>query len=162
MVLEGIAPRQGLVCRQERPAAEPVPWYVRAVSAVLRPAVLPLVRRAYRRAEARVSELCRSAGKCASREELELLLGPPKYAMAGNGFESTGPDGSTCSPECVETYVRDRIVLDLWFHANGTRGLSAFVLWSPWDLAVGLPVELAPLNDARRPAASDKPGESRT
>ena len=162
MVLEDISPQQGLACRQARPTAEPVAWYVRAVSAVLRPVVLPLARRAYRRAEARRGELFKRACECTSREELETLLGPPTYALTGSAYRLTGPDGSTHSPERVETYARDRVAVNLLFNADGTRETIAFVLWSPWDLAVGLPGELSPLNSARGSAAPDNHGECET
>ena len=81
MAFEDISPRPELPCRPERPPAGHVPWHVRVLSAVLRPVVLRLARRAYRQAESRLAEMCRSVRECNSREELEKLFGPPVYAL---------------------------------------------------------------------------------
>ena len=142
MAFSDINPVPGLPLRTDRPPMAELSRVIRVLAWLLRPLILPHLRRSYSRAQERLSELMKAASRCNSRKELEIVLGAPAYALDGDGFGQEEPDGSMSSPDHVESYLRDRVVIDLWLRDNKAYAMSGFVMWSPWELAMNLPDEL--------------------
>ena len=75
-----------------------------------RPVVVRWRRFQREAAEHRLSQLIVEAGRCKNRNELEHLLGQPRYAMAGELFAVDQE-----SPDVVECYVTQGCLIELWF-----------------------------------------------
>ena len=67
------------------------------------------------------------AGKCQTRNELEQVLGKPKYVLKGDGF-SIG----SFVPDRVESYQKRGCVIELWFKGERFHSDSGFVPYTAW------------------------------
>jgi hypothetical protein len=76
--------------------------------------------------------------RCETRADLERLLGPPKYALAGHGFSSQteSPDQVgryvVESPDQVESYVKDDCRVEIWFRQGRLWLVCGSEDYSPW------------------------------
>ena len=84
-------------------------------------------------------ELTASAQRCSSREELEDLLGHPKYAMAGTHFAtpSIGTNGSL-TPDRVEVYEQESCIIDIWFYDSRIIFITGAPMPDGWDFVSGV------------------------
>ncbi len=73
------------------------------------------------------------AGKCQTRNELEQVLGKPKYVLKGDGFCI-----GSFVPDRVESYQKRGCVIELWFKGERFHSDSGFVPYTAWDIASGL------------------------
>ena len=97
----------------------------------------PFVRRwripARARAESRLHHLMNGLRQCETRDELERLLGKPKYALQGDLFLS-----GSFVPDRAETYEKDGCLIDLLFENDHLHSASGCVPYTAWDLTSGL------------------------
>lgn len=82
--------------------------------------------------------LLSNVSKCNDRAELELLLGPPDYAMSGECFGQTDLDGVEQKPDLVECYSRGRLHVELWFRRKAVWQSIGFVMPATWDFVCGI------------------------
>lgn len=87
---------------------------------------------------AQLKALLSSVAKCATREELEHLLGLPSYAMNGELFGQTNPDGAKQHPDLVECYARGRINIELWYRDNRVWQTVGYLMPTAWDFVCGI------------------------
>jgi hypothetical protein len=64
-----------------------------------------------------LTEIMAAARECDSREELERILGKPRYALDGLLCGRHERDGTKRSPEIVEVYQVAGCTVELWFFA---------------------------------------------
>lgn len=127
-----IAPRQDFELLTERP---PMPLgtftrLLRPIRAILR----PFDRRNDDALNAQLSALLSDVVRCETRDELEALIGKPDYAMVGDVFATTTPDGVTSHPDLVESYSRGRMRIELWFVAGQLQDQMGFLMPTAWDV----------------------------
>ncbi len=79
--------------------------------------------------EARVNAILDEIAHCRNREELERLLGPPRYAVSG---EACGPL-RTDAADLIECYETGGCCIDLWFKNDRLVDVSGFVKPTVWD-----------------------------
>lgn len=128
-----IAPRADLELRSERPAMRtPVFHFL-----VGRMAARLIRRRMTARADARmdhVRSLLVKVRECQTRESLEVLLGPPRYAMSGERYSSASADRSVVlRPDVVEVYEKDGCAIELWFNKREISCVTGWPLWTTWE-----------------------------
>jgi hypothetical protein len=73
--------------------------------------------------------------ECKQRDELEQVLGTPKYAMKGELYTTTMPDGSVHCPDVVEVYERDGCIMECCFSDGVVESVIGYVPWTRWELA---------------------------
>lgn len=87
-----------------------------------------------RKMEALVNLKLDQMARCRGREELERLLGEPRYAVSG---ERCGqPGGTPQSPDLIECYESEGCCIDLWFKDDRLADVSGFVKPTVWDVAL--------------------------
>ncbi|MEX0610952.1 MAG: hypothetical protein WD229_02425 [Pirellulales bacterium] len=121
-----IRPVEYLPPLNERPRFN-FPMYVRLCYALLGPVVRWWRMRVHRWSDAarqrRLRDLLSAAMRCDERQELETLLGKPKYALRGELFQECDPDGECRSPQRVEVYNCQGFSIEALFWADGTYSL---------------------------------------
>ena len=87
----------------------------------------------------RANELTASVQRCGSREELEDLLGHPKYAMVGTHFATPniGTNGSL-TPDRVEVYEQESCIIDIWFYDSRIIFITGAPNPDGWDFVSGV------------------------
>jgi hypothetical protein len=78
-------------------------------------------------------------GRATTREDLERILGMPKYALSGAGFEATAHNDEMIIPDRVEVYYRHGCVVDMWFCKGNVCSIVGFVPFTYWDVLAGVP-----------------------
>jgi hypothetical protein len=130
-----ITPSKHLELLTERP-----PFRLNVLVRMLRLAPSPF-RRLLRRLSCRdneslngkLSSLLDDVSKCANRRQLESLLGPPAYAMAGEQAGMTTASGKTLHPDCIECYIIGRFCIELWFREGQVWQTVGALMPSAWD-----------------------------
>jgi hypothetical protein len=88
-----ITPRPDLTPRSERPPLDIGRWQW-ALAPIIGPLIKHRLKARYDARMKRVEALMASIRDCKSRESLESLLGPPRYAMEGHQYFGPSADGS--------------------------------------------------------------------
>ncbi|HWB08429.1 MAG TPA: hypothetical protein VG826_04365 [Pirellulales bacterium] len=129
-----IQPRIGLELRSERPAIIVSPWQ-RLLGRLLRRFILQRIESQRAKEWARLKPLLALARKCSNRDELESLLGAPRYAMHGELFGTSHGNSQVEHPDLVEVYEIGRYVVELWFKGERIWSLASYLALSPWEIA---------------------------
>ena len=83
--------------------------------------IRPLTRWRWRSRDAvRVTETLNSLVHCRDREELENILGRPRYALLPGLFGSMTPGGERRCPDAVETYIHSGYIYDVLYFFEST------------------------------------------
>ena len=133
-----ISPRTDLNPLSERP-----PIHIRRWQWVLAPIIGPLIRRRlkarYDARMGRVESLIASVRECKTRESLESLLGPPRYAMDGYLYSTVSADGSIIThADTVEVYEKDGCAIELWFKDGKMSSMIGTAACpTSWDIVTG-------------------------
>jgi len=125
-----IEPAADLPLLTTRPSPIPPPWWIGFCCAVAGPLVDRWLKAREVRLQSRASELLVESRRCATRTELESILGPPEYRLEGHLF-ALGNE----IPDFVESYARDGCRIELWFRQNGYWLSTGNVDLSPWHVA---------------------------
>ena len=123
-------PNQNLVPLENRPVFASIPLWVDFACFFAAPVVVWWLRRRDARLMTRVSSLLSKCSKCASRNELEALLGQPHYALCGHLFKSGGQ-----SPDVVESYSRNGCRIEVSFLNNKIWNIYGHPDWTPLSIA---------------------------
>lgn len=76
---------------------------------------------------------------CGTRESLEAILGPPRYAMSGHGYATISADGSqVIRPDFVEVYEIDGCVIELHFKDGRLSASSGWPQPTSWEVVVAV------------------------
>ena len=124
-----IGPKHNLVPLENRPAFASIPLWVDLACFFATPLVVWWLRRRDVRLMARVSSLLSKCRKCASRNELEALLGQPHYALRGHLFKS-----GEQSPDVVESYSRNGCRIEVSFLNDELWQISGWPDWTPLSI----------------------------
>ena len=116
-----IEPKPDLIPLDERPAVR-VPRWIRLACALTRPVVDRWADKRGLQFDVSAGRLEDDIRRCETRGELERLLGPPRYCLAGHLFR-LGDE----SPDLVECYTKGGYSVDILFR-NG----------AVWEIVVGL------------------------
>ena len=77
-----------------------------------------------------------AACRCATRESLELLLGPPCYALEGHLYSiASTTERQAVHPEVVEVYEKDGCSIELFFNDGQMSSMIAMAYPTSWELA---------------------------
>jgi hypothetical protein len=75
--------------------------------------------------------------RCATRDELERVLGRPVYALPGEGNSRTvNPDGSIEVPDVIECYELCGCCIDIQFTGGKKSGVIGVPKLTAWRLAL--------------------------
>ena len=128
-----IAPRTDVELRSMPPAA-PIPAFHFLIGWIIAPLTR---RRMAARAEARmerVSAIEIKVRECQTRESLESLLGPPRYAMSGDAYSSISADQSNVlRPDLVEVYNSDGCIIALQFKGGRITSATGWPAYTTWE-----------------------------
>ena len=103
---------------------------LRPIRAILR----PFDRRNNDVLNAQLLALLSEVVRCDTRAELEALIGKPDYAMVGDVFATTTPDGVTSHPDLVESYSKGRMRIELWFVDDCLQDRMGFLMPTTWNV----------------------------
>jgi hypothetical protein len=79
-----------------------------------------------------------SLHECTTRESLEALLGPPRYAMEGHLYSSDATDESRAAhPDVVEVYEKDGCLIELWFKDGKVSAMTGKACLTSWEIVTG-------------------------
>jgi hypothetical protein len=94
----------------------------------------PLIRWSLRireaRLEGKVRALLDEVRRCQTRVDLERLLGPPQYALAGCGFRA-----GAVSPDSVESYAKNGCRIEVLFREGRLWAVTGSADYSAWMIA---------------------------
>ncbi|MCS7468217.1 hypothetical protein NZK35_16315 [Stieleria sp. ICT_E10.1] len=131
-----IEPRPDLRPRSERPPLE-FPFWMHAVA----PVASLFAERLRRQYDGRVKTsglLLQSALECANRQQLEELIGQPRYAMLGDHYgTSDSMDGPITRPDVVEVYERDGCMVEVWFKDGKLMTMNGMAFPTDWEFISG-------------------------
>ncbi|TWU43550.1 hypothetical protein Q31b_25910 [Novipirellula aureliae] len=131
-----IEPRSDLSPRSERPPLD-APFWMHAVV----PFASLFAKRLRRQYDVRVERsglLLQSALECANRQQLEELLGQPRYAMLGDHYgTSDSVDGPISGPDLVEIYERDGCMVEVWFKDGKWMTMNGMAFPTNWEFLSG-------------------------
>jgi hypothetical protein len=130
-----IGPNLAVQLFDERPRVCITTWH-RIVCSVFGSLVRFWRRRAKETAERKLPLILREAAKANTRNDLENILGKPRYALVGSGGEVSDNEGGTMVPDRIEVYLRHGCTFDVWFFNEALRSIYGFVRISVWDVAV--------------------------
>ncbi len=103
---------------------------VRCLAGLFRPIVIIWRVFSQKTLESRVNEKLDELKTCRKREDLQRLLGEPRYVV----------DGAVCGtedrPDLIECYESEGCCIDLWFKDNRLVNTSGFVKPTLWDVAL--------------------------
>jgi len=132
-----ITPRADLMPRSERPPLDISRWQW-ALAAIIRPLIKHRLKARYDARMKRVGLLMASVRDCRTRESLESLLGPPRYAMDGDLYSSASADGSSVMhPDTVEVYEKDGCAIELWFKNGEVSSMIGMPYPTSWEIVTG-------------------------
>lgn len=103
--------RASLEHRPRLTASSPMRLAIRAAAPLLR----PLLAARQRAKMQRVAEILADVNRCASRADLETVLGRPAYVLDGRLYHSTDATGHMTCPDQVEVYAVAGCTIDVWF-----------------------------------------------
>jgi len=83
--------------------------------------------------ESKLEAHLRHVQACADRADVKQLLGNPRFAVQGRGFEAQREDGELLEPDVVEMYFTNGYVTSLWFKEGTLCHISAWVEVTSWD-----------------------------
>lgn len=130
-----IAPRPDQTLLSERPS-RPLPMWMRVVAPMV--SIFRTNSRDDAGLNSDLQSLLAKVTHCRDRAELEELLGPPDYALAGDYYGRTEPDGTELHPDLVECYSCGRLNIELWFRDNAVWHTIGFLMPTNWDFACGI------------------------
>ena len=85
----------------------------------------------------RLQEVLKLARDCQSREELEALMGKPRYALDGNLYSKVPmASGDFVQPDVVEVYELDNCGIELMFNDGKFIGMLGMPLPTTWEIAL--------------------------
>jgi hypothetical protein len=100
--------------------------------------IAPLTRRRMAaRAEARMDRLKAIEAKvceCQTRESLESLLGPPRYALRGDsGYFVPIGQSVNLRPDVIEVYESDDCTVTLQFKGGEITSVTSYPVYATWE-----------------------------
>lgn len=132
-----IEPSGNLVPLSSRPPIQTPAWQ-RCVGAIASPFVRRSIQSNYPNRLNRLSEVLGLARQCNTRDELESLLGPPKYVLDGNSYSSIPTDTNRQQqPELVEVYELDNCGIELMFRDGRMIEMIGIPMPTNWEIATG-------------------------
>jgi hypothetical protein len=126
-----IAPAENCVLLNHRPQLGTVPRHVRMCCRLFPSLVKSCLSRRHDRLFPRLGSLMERARRCQDRQQLEELLGPPRYALPGESYK-VGEE----SPDLVECYSRDGCHIDVLFRDGGRWEQVGLVTPCAWDIGM--------------------------
>ena len=133
-----ITPRPDLTLRSERPPFDIRRWQW-TLAAIIRPFIKHRLKRRYDARMERVVSLIASVRNCNTRESLESLLGPPRYAMDGRLYSVASADVSNViHPDSVEVYKKDGCAIELWFKDGEVASMIGCPSPTSWEIVAGV------------------------
>ncbi len=76
--------------------------------------------------------------ECEDRNQLEGLLGAPRYAMQGTSYGTANSDHEPLSrPDVVEVYEHDGCMIEVWFKDDAMMSMYAFAFPTSWEVVAG-------------------------
>lgn len=80
-------------------------------------------------------EVLELANECKSRDQLENLLGRPRYALDGTLYSRIPTDsGNLEQPEIVEVYELDNCGIELMFRNDRMIGMFGIPMPTSWEI----------------------------
>lgn len=132
-----ITPRPHLTPRKDRPPIVTYRWQW-VVARIVTPFIKHRFKARYDARWQRVSSLMASIGECKTRESLESLLGPPRYALDGQSNSTLSADGSSVThPDIVEVYEKDGCLIDLRFESGRIESIIGVPAPTIWEILTG-------------------------
>jgi hypothetical protein len=106
--------REGIPLLEQRPCIEISHLQSSAIQLAA-----PLMRRLntarYKRMRKRLAKILAAASRCQTRDELEAVLGRPKYSLSPNTCGMVDLTGKSRHPDHVEVYLVSGCTVDMWF-----------------------------------------------
>lgn len=110
-----VEPQHQLRLRSERPQIC-VAWWQRLLAAFNQHPNQDTRRREYDHRLECAGRMLQTALRCEDRQQLEELVGAPRYAMDGAHYVTSQGEGEgTTHPDTVEVYERDGCLVEIWF-----------------------------------------------
>lgn len=129
-----IAPREDLEFLSERPRLN-IGWHIKLYGRLFRRYLKPWRDRVHSRCLDKLETLLAAVSRCETRQEIEEILGLPKYAMHGNccGVQ-LAEDSEIIRPDCVEVYESDELSTEIWFKDGKSWRTSGYITPNGWDI----------------------------
>jgi len=77
--------------------------------------------------------LMQQGHNCSNRDELEQLLGKPRYVLSGDGYSVGSRDAESIKPDLVEVYQTKGCAMEVVFKDDRPITLFGWAAMTPWD-----------------------------
>jgi hypothetical protein len=145
-----IVPSKEYPVLNERP-----PMEIRRSVHVLGSVFAPLIRCWRAAVMARVNKwvlpnLMEQGHNCCNREELEQLLGKPRYVLSGDGHSVRSRTAEPVKPDLIEVYQTKGCIMEVVFKDDRPITLLGWAAMTPWDAVVSTPFHIRDVKRQRR------------
>ena len=130
-----IEPAVNLIPIRSRPPFQ-VPFWQRCIGLVASPFIRKRIENNRPNRMMRMQEILALAHAFQSHDELEAVMGAPKYALDGNLYSRIPTEsGNLKQPEIVEVYERNNYGIELLFNNGRMIGMLGIPMPTSWEIA---------------------------